>query len=511
VRFAFAAVLVAAVSCTSTGPAAPSAAASASAETAASPTQSAPTPTPKPTPVVAWTYEGTVRENAIDARNVALPDGGYRQVFSRFRSFKPGPEGQGVDAYYITAISKDGLHWTDEGESSLGYFIPVRLPDGTYRAFALAAPGGVYRSTDAKAWTLVGRIISPEIGNPQCGSTSGMFSDVIALPDDTLRGYYNCVVGNYFNIPATEVKSATSKDGLVWQKDPGVRIDPLDGQEVPRGADGQVNGPGGAEHPRVVTLADGTLKMFYHSVSLLWSATSIDGLTWTNRHFEGVSGADADVIVLPDDRLRVFVNGGLGLPREFAGKSPGENMNRMVSYVYGPTNFRLGVSMLGSDCAPCPIGLPAHFAVAIEGSGPRVTLGAVRYEHAAALDLVNGSDSSVKVAFTPPSGSPPFTADATITFAVRGADQGPILAAGILIVADDSITTVVVPLGWSRGGGGPPGPIPPCQLGADVPVGGCYVPGSQGPDGGPLHCAPLTALEVAAQPPVCRPYLVPAR
>ena len=507
-RFAFVAILVVGVSCTSTAPAAPSVAGSA--ESAASPEASAPTPTPKPAPVIGWTYEGTLRENAVDARSVILPDGGYRQVFSRFRSFEPGPQGNGVDPYYVIATSKDGLHWTDEGESSISYFIPVRLPDGTYRALALKR-NSLYTSTDAKTWTLVGRLVGPEIGNPQCGGTSGMFSDVIALPDGTLRAYYNCVVGNYFNIPTTEIKSAISKDGLVWQKDAGVRINPLDGKEVPRGVDGQVNGAGAAEHPRVVTLPDGTLKMFYHSLDGLWSATSVDGLTWTNRQFERVRGGDADAIVLPDGRLRVFLNGTLGLPQEFAGKTPGENTSRMVSYVYGSTAYRLRVAALGTDC--CAVGVPAHVAVTVEGSGPPVTLDAFRYEHAAAFDLVNGPDSSVKVVFSPASGSPPFTADAAITFGVRGAEQGPILAAGIAIAGDDGNTTVVTTLEWSRGGGGggggAAGPMPACQLGADVPVGGCYVPGSTGPDGSPLGCVPLAARDIAAQPPVCRPYLVP--
>jgi len=480
--------------------------------TATSSATSAPSPTPKPAPVIGWIYEGTVRENAIDGRSVILPDGSYRQVFSRFRSFESGPQGNGVDPFYVTATSKDGLHWSDEGESSISYFIPVRLPDGTYRALALKR-NSLYTSTDAKTWTLVGRLVGPEIGNPQCGGTSGMFSDVIALPDGTLRAYYNCVVGNYFNIPTTDIKSATSKDGLVWQKDAGVRIDPLDGKEVPRGADGQVNGAGAAEHPRVVTLPDGTFKMFYASLNALWSATSVDGLTWTNRQSESVRGEDADVIVMPDGRVRVFLNGNLGLPQEFAGKSPGENESRMVSYLYGPTEYRVGTPMLSGDCAPCAVGVPAHFAVTVEGSGPPVTLGAVRYEGATASDVTSGSDSSVKVAFSPLSGIPPFTDDAAITLGVRGADQGAILG-GLVIVATNGINTIVVPLAWSRGGGGgggggPPGPLPACQLGADVPVGGCYVPGSQGPDGGPLGCVPLTARDVAAQPPVCRPYLVP--
>jgi len=500
-RFAFVAVLVVAVSCTSTAPAAPSA--TDIAATATEPPPSAPPPTPKPAPIIGWTYEGTVRENAVDARDLILPDGSYRQVFSRFRSFQPGPEGNGIGAYYVTAISKDGLHWTDEGESSLGYFIPVRLPDGTYRAFA-SGRLTLYSSTDGMSWKPGGRISPPEAGNPKCGTTSGMFSDVVALPDGALRAYYNCIVATFSNIPATEVKSATSKDGLVWQIDPGVRINPLDGPEVRRDDDGHVD-TGAAEHPRVVRLPDGTLKMFYGSLngSGLWSATSSDGLAWTNRHFEGVRGGDPDVIVLPDGRLRVFVNGTVGLPSEFGGKSPGENSSRMVSYVYGPTNYRVGVPLLRTECSPCAVGAPPHFTVTIEGSGPRVTLGAVGYDQAAAFDLVNGSDTRAKVSFTPSSGSPPFTADATISFGVPDAHQFDILAAGVVVVADDGTTKVVTAVLWSRGS---PPPVGPCQLGSDIPVVGCYVAGSTGPDGKPLMCVPVRDRQ---QPPACGPYLPP--
>jgi len=331
---------------------------------------------------------------------------------------------------------------------------------------------------------------------------------------------------------------------------------------MPRGDDGQVNGAGAAEHPRVVRLPDGTLKMFYGSLngSGVWSATSSDGLSWTDRHFEGMRGGDPDVIVLPDGRLRVFVNGTVGLPKEFAGKSLGENWSRMVSYVYGPTDYRVGTPRLRTECSPCAVGAPTHFTVTIEGSGPQVALGAVGYDHTAALDLVKGSDGRAKVAFTPPSGSPPFTADATIAFGPPDARQFAILAAGIVIVADNGNTTVVTALLWSRGSPAPMAPCqlgadipavgcyvpgttapdgsaivcvpgngrpqppvcdpylppgaqgssgPPCQLGADVPIGGCIVLGSQGPNGTPLGCVPLTTRDLTAQPPVCRPYLVP--
>jgi len=500
VRLAFVVILAAAVPCTSTAPAAPTSIGSASTPAVASAAPSIPAPTPSPARLNGWVYEGAVRENAIDPRSVVLPDGSYRQVFSRFRSFDPSGHGSG--AYYVTAISTDGLHWSDEGESSIGYLIPVRLADGGYLAFS-SSRASLYSSNDAKTWKLEGAIHPPEAGNPLCGATSGMFSDVIVMPDHTFRAYYNCQVAESFNIPVTTVRSATSKDGLVWQKDPGVRIDPRDGSEVPRDGAGNVSGAGQAEHPRVVWLPDGTLKMFYHSLDAVWSARSVDALTWTNRTYEGIYGGDVDAIVLTDGRLRIFVNGTVGLPREFAGKTPGENQSRMVSYLYGPVPFRVSVPELGPDCRPCPVGYPAHFSVTVEGSSPPISLGAVGYAITEVHDLVRDSASPVQVQFSPSSGSPPFAANATITFV------NPAVPLSMVVVADNGAATEVVPLRAPAGGGGNgggAGTMPACQLGAAVPPGGCYVPGSSGPDGKPLGCAPPAAMPIDRQPPVCAPY-----
>ena len=452
IRSTFVAVLVAAVACTSAG--------------SASHPSSTP---PAHSQLQAWTYEGVVRQNSIDNRVIALPDGGYRQVFSRWRSFATGPDGlAGQDAYYVTAISSDGLHWTDEGDSPIGYYVPLRLPDGTYRAFETnPAPAKLYRSTDAKNWSVAGTIVPPELHNPTCLSTSGMLSDVLALPDGTLRGYYNCLVGTFFNIKASEILSATSKDGLNWQKDPGVRINPLDGPEIPRGPDGQPSAAGDAGHPRVFRLPDGTLKMFYHSLYMccLWSATSVDGLSWTNRKPENVFGGDADVIVLQDGRVRVFVNGNLGLPADFAGHSAAENRSRTVSYIYGPTNYRLSTS----GQLPVTPGqvVSAHLSVAVEGAGPSVKLDAAAYAAIGGIelhDLLNGAYGPVTVSFKPPAGKAPFTADATFAWTVDPLEQAFILAGGVLIFADNGTTKQVVPVryGWAAGPNCGPGTGTPC-------------------------------------------------
>jgi hypothetical protein len=453
-----------------------------------------------------------IRQNSVDNRSVALPDGGYRQVFSRWRSFVPGPDGlPGQDPYYVTAVSSDGIQWTDEGESPIGYYVPVRLPDGTYRAFA---SGLLYTSTDAKNWTKLGRVVPPELHNPGCNSESGLFSDVLPLPDGTMRAYYNCTVGEYFNIRSSEILSATSSDGMNWQKDAGVRINPLEGPEVPRGPDGQVNGAGSAGHPRVFKMLDGTLKMFYNSLNLccLWSATSVDGLTWINRKPENLSGGDADVMVLADGRLRVFVNGNVGLPSDFAGHSLGENWSRTVSYVYGPTSYRLSLQKL----LPLVPGVvaPTHLPVVIEGSGRSVTFDAFAYAGVggtSTYDLVDGSYQPVrvdyhgsydpvKVVFNPASGKPPFTADAVFNWTVIPLDQSYLLSFGALIVADDGTTKQVVPVhyAWTT-----TSPNNTCGPGTGTPC----PPTNCGPGTGtpcpPTNCGPGTGTPCSQ--PSCGP------
>lgn len=401
---------------------------------------------PPSPPLFGWAYEGTVRVNAVDPRTVALADGGYRQIYGTWRSWQPGPGGpgaRGIDPYAATAVSTDGLHWTEEGKLGVGYLVPVRLPDGRYRAYHNTS---AYISSDAKNWRLEGPIRPPEASNPSCGRTSGLVSDVIVMPDQTFRVYYNCQVGELFNLPVSVINSATSKDGLIWNKDAGVRIDPRTGAEILRSQNGNPIRAGTAEHPRVVTLPDGSLKMFYWSSNDgVWSATSVDGLTWTNRQPEGIFGGDPDAIVLPDGRLRLFVNGLLGFPGDFNANTIGERQ-RIVSYIYGPVRYRVSVHpdrVFNGVCNQCP-GLtaplppPEYVTVKIEGSGPMVTLGAIGYSPSVS-DLVTDPASPVQVEFSPLSGSPPFTALATIHLRQRAGTT-------IVLVANNGTTEELTPL-----------------------------------------------------------------
>jgi hypothetical protein len=411
----------------------------------------------------------------VDPRTVVLADGSYRQIYGTWQGWQPtagGPGARGLSPYAATAVSNDGIHWTDEGTLNVGYIVPVRLPDGRYRGYGNGSRA--YISNDARSWTLEGPVRYPEVGNASCGRTSGPVSDVTVLPDETFRMYYTCIGGQA--VPSCRpafglclnysvIKSATSKDGLTWRMDPGMRIDPAAGPELPRDQSGTVILPGDAEHPRVVTLPDGSLRMFYNGADGTWSATSVDGLTWANRKYEGVFGADPDVIVLPNGRLRLFVNGFLGLPHDFDGKTVGENQ-RIVSYVYGPVPFRVSIHpdrVFNGICTGCP-GLtaplppPEDVNVQIEGSGPEITLSAIGYSvegdalHASnprVFDLVTDPASPVKVEFTPSSGSPPFTARATMTLRNR-------IAVTIVLVASNGVTEELMALKQSL----PPGAGP---------------------------------------------------
>jgi hypothetical protein len=331
------------------------------------------------------------------------------------------------------------------------YLVPVRVADGRYRGYSdnLTA----YVSSDARTWSAdkTGAVRLPEPVGP-CHYSAG---DLVVARDQTLRYYYNCYAGqaNPACKPALGlclgfdvIDSATSRDGLVWQKDAGVRIDPSNGPEFQRDQNGNVTLSGDAAHPRVVTLGDGSLKMFYWGgAAEIWSATSADGLLWTNRQYEGILGSDPDAIELPNGRLRLSVNGFLGFPEDFNGHSVGERQ-RIVSYVYGPVPYRVSVDpqrVFNGLCGACP-GFtgqpppPEQVNVKIEGSGPTVTLSAIGYSSSAS-DLVNDPASPIRVQFNPTSGAPPFTAKATISLRDR---VGTI----IVLVASNAAAQVLTPL-----------------------------------------------------------------
>ncbi len=285
----------------------PSTSTPAQATPTAVPTLQAPTPTPAPPPappsasppsgpLFAWVYQGEVRRGSADVTTFALPDGTYRQLWSE------GNE--------VAASSRDGLRWTSEGSAGFPPGIVggrvMRLRDGRYRFYTGINNLRVLTSSDGRTWQ---EEPSSTIKAPEPGCTGCYFSlgDVAIMPDGSYRMLYEHRTPSAL-LPGTginpRIHSATSSDGLVWQVDSAWNSNFFVDPSAP-----YFPGPGpGATHPRVVTLADGTYKLFCWSGYAILSATSRDGQTWTNRKLEDVFGADPDVLMLPDGRIVLFVD-----------------------------------------------------------------------------------------------------------------------------------------------------------------------------------------------------------
>ncbi len=217
---------------------------------------------------------------------VRLPDGTYRMYYT-------GHQTQNVyDNYRIlSATSSDGINWTQElgirinndgiNDSRYAYSPDIiELPDGTYRMYYTGLVwGGIYRilsavSSDGLNWTKESgvRIPPPNV-------TSG---DTIILSGGTYRYrmYYSAPGGTS---GGAMIISAVSSDGLTWTKENGIRVD-----------NGGIYDFGGAGHPDIVELPDGTYRMYYSGWDEvgyhILSAVSSDGLTWTKEAGEVITG-----------------------------------------------------------------------------------------------------------------------------------------------------------------------------------------------------------------------------
>lgn len=221
------------------------------------------------------------------------------------------------------------MRWTNEGNAGFPSGVVegrvVRLRDGRYRLYSGIGSLRVFTSADGRTWQ---EEPSASIRAPDPGCTGCYYAlgDVAIMPDGSYRMFYEQRVRSmlFTDTGSAVIASATSADGLVWQKDAGWRGDVF----VEPGAIGQ-----GASHPRVLTLPDGTYRMFYWSGYAILSATSRDGQTWAGRKFENVFGADPDILPLPDGRLVLFVN----WRDDSAPNGPAQT--RMWSYVWQQVPF----------------------------------------------------------------------------------------------------------------------------------------------------------------------------
>lgn len=232
-----------------------------------------------------WVFEGitSIRTDLGDVAAVRLADGRIRILGGRIAD--PGSNTR----EYLSYVSSDGIHFTEEAGIRLagtgihgGY--TVVMTDGTFRMYFADQSQGVIngrgsrairsaRSTDGLNFAIENgdRITYSGSGNEVDGIGGGR---PVLLPNGTWRMYYHGHANG-----KDYLLSATSPDGLVWTREPGVRIQ---AQDVCPAEDGV--------HNFSPVYAISTLHLFVaatkcrddyeNAVAGIWDATSADGLTF---------------------------------------------------------------------------------------------------------------------------------------------------------------------------------------------------------------------------------------
>ena len=228
-------------------------------------------------------------------------------------------------------VSSDGMSWAPEAGISftptgdvkaVAWVRVIRLTDSSYRMYFLgnystSGPGFLWRiysavSPDGLTWTQEPGI-RVDIGGPN-GCVNLGAPDIMRLSDGSLRMYYSC--SRALATTGGIILSATSADGLTWVAEPGVRLTPT------------AVFTGGLDFPQVLSLPDGSYRMYYSAfiisspayIGQELSATSSDLPNWTPepgiRLALGPSGSldDSDAaflrfVPLPDFTFRAYYHG----------------------------------------------------------------------------------------------------------------------------------------------------------------------------------------------------------
>jgi predicted GH43/DUF377 family glycosyl hydrolase len=232
--------------------------------------------------------------------------------------------------FSIETLFVTKLKWTKEsgvridiGDYSyigVGYPEIVTLNDGSYRMYFTAYEKmySNYRilsaiSVDGINWT---KETGVRINNDTSFDSHYAYApDVIKLANGTYRMYYTGYNGYYYHI-----LSAVSADGLVWKKEPGIRIE-YKGVYLPQSI---TTGD-------VIALSDGSYRMYYSEPGAspyyptgykggphIVSATSPDGLIWTKEkgvridygvYYDKLYAANPKIISMPNGIYRMFYTG----------------------------------------------------------------------------------------------------------------------------------------------------------------------------------------------------------
>lgn len=184
--------------------------------------------------VLGCTISGLSADKALDPSIVQLPDGRYRLYY--FGSAHPGQPPGALHTIY-SAISRDGVHFTEEGAvfSYPGLVDPDVFWTGQeWLMFVFAGNGTIVaRSRDGLSFQYVG-----PLSVQNWGTTAP-----VKLNDGRFRLYA-------FDQPAAQcVASFISSDGLNWTQEPGVRLTAPPGYQL--------------TDPFVIRLPDDSWKMIY--------------------------------------------------------------------------------------------------------------------------------------------------------------------------------------------------------------------------------------------------------
>lgn len=267
---------------------------------------------------VKWTSEGlNMAGEFVDNEVFQLPDGSYAMHLGNFGK---------------VAYSQDGLTWSISGDSAIGEAPSIlKLPGGGYRAW-WSVPKGAETfdmltafSSDGYNWGNETKLTSSNMEDFYGGMPA-----VVISPDGTYRMYYTRTGPDTFiksDLPGVElhikrIYSAHSSDGLVWESDPGIRID--GGEEADKGH---------ASSNDVYIRKDGKYEMVYNSGNYgVGIAVSDDGLDWTRLGSTGIDGGDPVVNVFSDGTIRMYYGAG---PKKY-GDVVSDRVTGVYSAVRGP-------------------------------------------------------------------------------------------------------------------------------------------------------------------------------
>ena len=285
-----------------------------------------PTPTPEPPPTStpqqqtslvvpvsqaseAWQsvrsdsgYLSVVKGQYADAEILSLLDGSFRIYVASMENHS-----------IISLLSTDGLTWTlEDGIRVQNAAFPdtVQLSDGRVRMYfqrgmaicsVVSDDGGLNFVEEPGVRIKTGW--HNDIDRDNVGASTTM-----RLSDGRFRMYYRAGIEDavYFNDIKTVILSAISDDGLIWEAESGVRIDPQDWVSHHTTTNTRY-----VDGPEVVLTDTGLVKLYFWGVGIgigVCLAESKDGLNFKEVqevfHSQdtptGMQPGDPTVLVFPD-------------------------------------------------------------------------------------------------------------------------------------------------------------------------------------------------------------------